>query len=83
MKINERSDVEPFVKSWPDVLARNTDFKYDWSYIVAWVGAGASLCSAILFGLAALCIRGDREREEQMNMQYLMPGERERGIFEF
>ncbi len=55
--------------------AANTEFKYDWSYIVAWVGVAAALCSAILFSLAAVCIKNDREREEAMNMQYLMPGE--------
>ena len=55
--------------------AENTEFKYDWSYIVAWVGVASALCSAILFSLAAVCIKNDREREEAMNMQYLMPGE--------
>jgi hypothetical protein len=74
MKITERSDTELFVKSWPKVLADNTEFKYDWSYIVAWVGVAMALCSSILFSLAAVCIKNDREREEAMNMQYLMPG---------
>jgi len=40
---------------------------------VAWIGVGMSLLSAILFSLAAVCIRTDKEREEAMNMQYLMP----------
>ena len=74
MKISERSDIELFVKSWPQILTENTEFKYDWSYIVAWVGVAMALCSAILFSLAAVCIKNDREREEAMNMQYLMPG---------
>ena len=74
MKINEQSPVELFVKSWPPVLAENVEFKYDWSYIVSWVGVGMALCSSILFSLAAVCIKNDREREEAMNMQYLMPG---------
>jgi len=29
--------------------------------------------SAILFSGAAICLRGEREKEEAMNMQYLMP----------
>ena len=74
MKISEASDVELFVKSWPDLLTENVEFKYDWSYIVSWVGVGMALCSSILFSLAAVCIKNDREREEAMNMQYLMPG---------
>jgi len=73
-KINTESDTELFVKSWPKELAAKTTFKYDWSYIVSWVGVGLALLSSILFSLAAVCIRTDKEREEAMNMQYLMPG---------
>ena len=29
-------------------LRNNSEFKYDWSYIVAWIGVGLSLMSAIL-----------------------------------
>ena len=76
MKISERTDVELFVKAWPKILAENTEFKYDWSYIVSWVGVGMTLCSSILFALAAVCIKNDKEREEAMNMQYLMPGKK-------
>lgn len=74
MKITEQSDSELFVKSWPKYLADSTNFRYEWSYIVSWVGVGMALCSSILFSLAAVCIRNDKEREEAMNMQYLMPG---------
>lgn len=42
--------------------------------MVAWCGVGLSLLSAILFSSAAICLRGEREREEALNMQYLMPG---------
>ena len=50
-----------------------SEFKYDWSYIVAWIGVGLALIASILFSLAAVCIRTDKEREDAMNMQYLMP----------
>jgi len=73
MKIAENTDIELFVKGWPTLLQRHTDFRYEWSYIVAWIGVGMCLSSAILFSLAALCIKSDKEREEAMNMQYLMP----------
>jgi hypothetical protein len=73
MKITERSDTELFVKSWPKILVENTEFKYDWSYILCWVGIALALVSAILFALAAVCLRNDKEREDAMNMQYLMP----------
>lgn len=56
------------------ILRDNTRVWYDWSYIVAWCGVGLSLLSAILFSSAAICLRGEREREEALNMQYLMPG---------
>ena len=38
------------------------------------VGVGMCLGSSILFSMSALCIKSDKEREEAMNMQYLMPG---------
>lgn len=56
------------------ILRDNARVWYDWSYIVAWCGVGLSLLSAILFSSAAICLRGEREREEALNMQYLMPG---------
>lgn len=64
---------EEFYQQWNNVLRENTFFAYDWSYILAWVGVGSSLVSAILFSAAAICLRGEREKEEAMNMQYLMP----------
>ena len=73
-KVNDgHNDVELFVKSWEPLLRDNTTFRYDWSYIVAWVGVGMCLASASLFAMAGFCIKGDREHEEAMNMQYLMP----------
>jgi hypothetical protein len=67
--------LDVFVKRWPGdgALLSKTTFKYDWSYIVSWIGVGMTLCSAILFFLAAVCIKNDKEREDAMNLQYLMP----------
>lgn len=73
MKITEKSLIEPFVGSWDPFLIELTDIRFDWSYIVAWVGVGMCLGSCILFFMAAMCIRSDKQREEAMNMQYLMP----------
>jgi len=72
-KINKSSDTELFVKTWAPILDDATEFKYEWSYIVSWIGVGLALISSILFSLAAVCIRTDKEREDAMNMQYLMP----------
>ncbi|KAI8435746.1 hypothetical protein MSG28_003987, partial [Choristoneura fumiferana] len=55
------------------IMPDNARVWYDWSYMVAWCGVGLSLLSAILFSSAAICLRGEREREEALNMQYLMP----------
>ena len=74
MKISEESDTELYFNSWPEILANNYEYRYDWSYIVSWVGVGMTLLSSILFALAALCIKNDRETEDAMNLQYLMPG---------
>lgn len=56
------------------VLRDNTRISYDWSYIVAWAGVTSSLIAAILLSGAAVCLRSEREKEEQLNLQYLMPG---------
>jgi len=72
-KIMEDTDTELFYEKWPQDLKDSTEFKYDWSYIVAWIGVGLALIASILFSLAAVCIRTDKEREDAMNMQYLMP----------
>lgn len=64
---------EEYYQQWNNVLKDNSLISYDWSYVVAWVGVGWSLVSAILFSAAAICLRGERMREEAMNMQYLMP----------
>ncbi|XP_012269473.1 uncharacterized protein LOC105693846 isoform X2 [Athalia rosae] len=64
---------EEYYQQWSNVLKDTALVSYDWSYVVAWVGVGWSLVSAILFSAAAICLRGERLREEAMNMQYLMP----------
>lgn len=72
-KITDESQVELFVKSWPDILTENTDFNFDWSYLLAWISIGLGLLSSIMFILSSMCIRSDEEKEETMNMQYIMP----------
>merc|ERR1719347_1928495 len=67
------SKTELFKSTWNQELRDNTEIIYAWSYIVAWIGAGLALIASILFSLAAVCIRTDKEREDAMNMQYLMP----------
>ncbi|CAG9094509.1 unnamed protein product [Plutella xylostella] len=64
---------EEYYQQWPNILRDNARVWYDWSYMVAWCGVGLALLSAILFSSAAICLRGEREREEALNMQYLMP----------
>ena len=56
------------------ILRDNTKVSYDWSYFVAWAGVGSCLLAAILLSGAAVCLRNEREKEEQLNLQYLMPG---------
>ncbi|KAL0278574.1 UNVERIFIED_CONTAM: hypothetical protein PYX00_000358 [Menopon gallinae] len=69
----EKAVGEEFYHEWNNALRENTVITYDWSYFVAWVGVGFSLISAILFSGAAICLRSEREKEEAVNMQYLMP----------
>lgn len=65
---------EEFYQQWASVLRDNTRISYDWSYILAWAGVASSLIAAILLSGAAVCLRSEREKEEQLNLQYLMPG---------
>ncbi|XP_076309625.1 claudin domain-containing protein 1-like [Tachypleus tridentatus] len=60
---------------WPDVLKHKgyTTFYYGWSYILAWIGVGMCLLTAILFLGAAHCLRKEKKIEQAKNIQYLMP----------
>lgn len=57
----------------PKALKESSRIYYDWSYMIAWIGVGFALISSILFSCAAICLRREREKEEAVNMQYLMP----------
>merc|ERR1712156_612991 len=59
IKASSDSQSELFKMNWSEELKDQTTTIYAWSYI--------------LFSLAAVCIRTDKEREDAMNMQYLMP----------
>ncbi|XP_050299160.1 uncharacterized protein LOC126738036 isoform X2 [Anthonomus grandis grandis] len=69
----EKQVGEEFYQQWSTVLRDHTRIFYDWGYMLAWAGVGWALTGAILFSGAAICLRGEREREEAINMQYLMP----------
>ena len=56
LKVTDSSSVELFMSTWSDQLKEATTIRYDWSYIVAWVGVGMCLGSSILFSMSALCI---------------------------
>lgn len=68
-----RDDMSYF--EWPEVLKQRgiTEFFYGWSYILAWIGVGMSLITAILFLSSARCVRHEKKAEQAKNMQYLMP----------
>lgn len=69
----ERVVGEEYYQQWSNVLKAESRISYDWSFFMAWISVALSLTSAILFSGAAICLRGEREREEALNMQYLMP----------
>ncbi|CRK94799.1 CLUMA_CG008293, isoform A [Clunio marinus] len=62
-----------FFQQWPQILKDKTQISYDWSYIVSWAAVACMLIAAILLSGAAVCLRSEREKEEQLNLQYLMP----------
>lgn len=64
---------EEFYQQWSSMLRENSRIYYDWSYMLAWVGVSFTLIAAILFSGAAICLRNERDKEDAINMQYLMP----------
>ncbi|XP_041978399.1 uncharacterized protein LOC121732543 isoform X2 [Aricia agestis] len=64
---------EEFYQQWPNVLKDNSSIWYDWSYILAWLAVGVSFGSSILFFSAAVCLSKEKRREQQNNVQYIMP----------
>lgn len=68
-----RLQEDPYFLGWPDMVKETSKISYDWSYMVTWVGVGASLISAFLFFGAARCLAHEKDKENQNKMQYLMP----------
>ncbi|XP_026725187.1 uncharacterized protein LOC113492088 isoform X2 [Trichoplusia ni] len=64
---------EEYYQQWPNVLKDNSSIWYDWSYILAWLAVGVSFASSILFFSAAICLSKEKRREQQNNVQYIMP----------
>ncbi|CAH2106605.1 unnamed protein product [Euphydryas editha] len=64
---------EEFYQQWPNVLKDYSSIWYDWSYILAWLSVGVSFASSILFFSAAICLDKEKRREQQNNVQYIMP----------
>ncbi|CAG5032973.1 unnamed protein product [Parnassius apollo] len=64
---------EEYYQQWPNVLKDNSAIWYDWSYILAWLAVGVSFGSSILFFSAAICLSKEKRREQQNNVQYIMP----------
>lgn len=70
---NEKVVGEEFYQQWPDVLKDNSSIGYDWSYILAWLAVSVSFASSILFFSSAICLSKEKRREQQNNVQYIMP----------
>jgi hypothetical protein len=63
-----------FIIQFENGMNISLNFLINRSYMIAWIGVGFALISSILFSCAAICLRREREKEEAVNMQYLMPG---------
>lgn len=65
-----------YYKDWPQALKSSSVWSYDWSYVLAWIGVGWALVSALLFSGSAVCLRsegGGFGSGENQHMHYLMP----------
>lgn len=68
---NEKLGDKEFLR--PAALKEASRVDYDWSYMICWIGVGFALMASILFSCAAVSLSREREKEEAVNMQYLMP----------
>lgn len=55
------------------ILQLNTARRYSWSFMLAWIGCGFALLSAIFLFAGAGTLRAERRREKARNAQYVMP----------
>jgi len=74
----EKLSGQEYYKQWSTVLRQSSNWSYDWSYVLAWIGVGWSLVSALLFSGAALCLRNEDFNangglSSSNNMHYIMP----------
>lgn len=56
------------------VLQEYTEFYYDWSFILGWLGVFTSLGASFLFFFGSCCLDNEKEKEQLNNVQYIMPG---------
>ncbi|XP_053607785.1 uncharacterized protein LOC128673747 isoform X2 [Plodia interpunctella] len=64
---------EEYYQQWPEVLKSYSSVWYDWSYMLAWCAVAVSFASSVLFFSAAVCLSKEKHREQQNNVQYIMP----------
>jgi len=55
-------DVQPFFRSWEQILRQTTRISFGWSYVVAWVGIGFLLFAAIFLLLSWRAIKAEEDR---------------------
>ncbi|OQV12379.1 hypothetical protein BV898_13332 [Hypsibius exemplaris] len=65
--------MRPYELSWPQVLRDNTTRHYSWSFMLAWIGCGFALLSAIFLYAGAGTLRAERRKEAARATQYVMP----------
>lgn len=69
----KKFNMRPFIMAWPMILQNNTTRWYSWSFMLAWIGCGFAMLSAIFLYAGAGALRAERRREKERNAQYVMP----------
>ncbi|GBP38416.1 hypothetical protein EVAR_28214_1 [Eumeta japonica] len=70
---NEKLVGEEYYQQWPNVLKDKSSIYYGWSYVLAWLSVAVSFGSSMLFFSGAICLSKEKRREQQNNVQYIMP----------
>ncbi|XP_055346875.1 uncharacterized protein LOC129594241 [Paramacrobiotus metropolitanus] len=60
-------------RTWPPILQQYTTRNYSWSFMLAWIGCGMALVSAMFLLGGAASLRAERRREKERNAQYMLP----------
>ncbi|RZC31900.1 uncharacterized protein BDFB_001344 [Asbolus verrucosus] len=59
---------EEFYQQWSNILQENSEFMYDWSFVLGWLGVFSTLGASFLFFFGSCCLSNEKEKEQLNNV---------------